>query len=587
MKQFGSEIVASNTVSFRVWAPLAIQVDVVGDFNNWEGNKSPLRNDGNGFWTGVINNIGEDYKYKYLITRRNGEVKYRMDPATRDTVDSDTDNATNHSIIVNTDHNWSPFNTPLFDNLIIYQCHIGSYQGRNDGPHHENWTSTFQDVIHKLDYIRSMGFNAIEILPVQEYRGDRSWGYNPSFYYALESAYGKPSDLRCFVDKCHKKGLALIFDVVYNHISNIDSSFWHFDDGTENSYLSSFETPWGLAPAFWQNAIKDFFLYNMFMYFNEFNADGIRFDATRYIEYNKGQGNDGWEFMQYLTYFSRMYYPGKYLIAEHIPAHDTIINSAGFHATWFKPVYESFLNAMRGENPVENIKNTLGLNFGYGNSYTYSWNLIKYLLGSHDECGDMDNGNKGHRYFTELFGGRGNWHARAKARMAWALNISIMGIPMMFMGNECHMWGYWHDSEDNNGDHRFDWSFADDKLGIEMRRLVTAANNARWDHPALRNGFLDITHEDHSNSIIAFKRWNNEGDIILVVINSGDTSFTDHSYDLQTKQNGQWQQILCSQDKDFGGWDGAGNAYYEPYTKDNGCININIPKWSVLFFRLK
>jgi 1,4-alpha-glucan branching enzyme len=121
---------------------------------------------------------------------------------------------------------------------------------------------------------------------------------------------------------------------------------------------------------------------------------------------------------------------------------------------------------------------------------------------------------------------------------------------------------------------------------MEMHRLVTAANNARWTHPSLRSGFLEITQEDYDNKIVAFKRWNNEGDVILVVINAGDTNFTDYSYALKTKQNGQWQQILCSQDSAFGGWDGSGNAYYEPFTRNDGCIYINIPKWSVLFFKL-
>jgi len=586
MTHFGSIITGPQRVSFRVWAPLANQVDVVGDFNNWQGSRNPLIRAGDGYWEGTVNNIGANDKYKYLIHRRNGEINFRMDPASRDTVDSDTNNALNHSIIANTTHNWAPFTTPRFDDLIIYQCHIGSFCGRNDGLHHPNKTSTFSDVLTKLDYIRSMGFNAIEVLPVQENRGDRSWGYNPSFYYALESAYGRPLDLRRLVDECHRHGLAVIFDVVYNHISNIDSSFWHFDDGALNSYLSSFETPWGLAPAFWQNAIKDFFLSNMFMYFKEYHADGIRFDATRYIEFNKGQGNDGWEFMQYLTYFSRMTFPDKYLIAEHVPSHDSIIHSAGFHATWYKPAYESLLEAMRGNNAVENLSNTLGIDFGSGNTYTYSWNLIKYLLGSHDECGDMKDGSTGHRYFIELLGGRDDWHARSKARMAWALNVAVLGTPMMFMGNECSMRGYWHDSEDTHGDHRFDWSIAGDSVGMEMRRLVSDVNNARWAHPALRNRMLDIIHKDYLNNVLAFKRWNNEGDVVVVVVNAGDNSFTDRSYGLKTGQEGRWQQILCSQDSQFGGWDGAGNAYYEPYNQPDGCIYINIPKWSVLFFRL-
>jgi 1,4-alpha-glucan branching enzyme len=586
MKQFGSKITGPDQVTFHVWAPLAVQVDVAGEFNNWQENHSVLTNAGNGYWEGSVNNLREGDKYKYLIHRNSGETTFRIDPATRDTVDSDTNNALNHGIIVETNFNWTPFNTPAFDNLIIYQCHIGSFCGRNDGMHRSNWTSTFQDVISKLDYIRSMGFNTLELLPVQEYRDDRSWGYNPSFYYALESAYGGPGQLRSFVDECHKKGLAVIFDVVYNHISNIDSSFWHFDNGTINSYLSSFETPWGLGPALWQDGIKNFFFSNMRMYFDEYNADGLRFDATRYFEYNRGSGNDGWEFMQYLTFFSKINFPSKYLIAEHVPAHDSIIDSAGFHATWFDQSYENFLNAMKGINTLENIKNTIGLDYGYGSSYQYPWNLIKYLTGSHDKAGDMNGGNDGHRYYVELFGGRENWYARSKVRMAWALNICVMGTPMIFMGNECYMWGYWHDSNDSNGDHRFDWSIAGDNYGMEMRRLVTASNNVRWDHPALRNGSTEITHEDYSNNILAFKRWNNDGDIILIVVNSSDNSFTDHSYGINTKQNGQWQQILCSQDSEFGGWHGAGNAYYNPYNQNDNRIYINIPQWSVLIFKL-
>jgi 1,4-alpha-glucan branching enzyme len=585
MKQFGSKIAGASQVTFNVWAPLATRVDVIGDFNNWTEGHAILTNAGNGYWEGTIENIREGDKYKYLIHRNNGETSVRIDPATRDTVDSDTSNALNHGTVINTGFSWTPFNTPAFDDLIIYQCHIGSFCGRNDGLHRDNRTSTFQDVSSKLDYIRSMGFNALELLPIQEYRDDRSWGYNPSFYYALESAYGGPGQLRSFVDECHKRGIAVIFDVVYNHISNIDSSFWHFDNGTTSSYLSSFNTPWGLGPAFWQDGIKNFFLSNMAMYFDEYNADGLRFDATRYIEYNRGLGNDGWEFMQFLTYFSKMYYPSGYLIAEHVPSHDSIIDSAGFNSTWLDQAYESFLNAMKGISPVDNIINTIGLDFGSGNFYRHSWNLIKFLTGSHDKAGDMNEGNDGHRYFIELFGGRNNWYARSKARMAWALNICVMGTPMLFMGNECYMWGYWHDSEDRNGDHRFDWSIAGDSYGMEMRRLVTAANNIRWAHPALRQGSVEITHADYSNNIIAFRRWNNEGDVILVVINASDNNFTNHAYGLNTRQSGRWQQILCSQDSEFGGWHGAGNAYYDPYNQNDELIYINIPQWSVLIFK--
>ena len=586
MKHFGSKINASGRTEFRVWAPLAIQVDVVGDFNSWQADTFILQNAGNGFWEGESGNISANDKYKYIMHRRNGRADHRIDPATRETDNSDMNNAQNHGHVVDINFNWSLFTTPSFDDMIIYQCHIGSFCGRNDGMHRGNSTSTFNDVITKLDYIRSLGFNTLALLPVQEYRDDRSWGYNPSLFFALESAYGGPIDLKNFVNECHKRGLAVIFDVVYNHISNDDSSFWHFDDDKTSSYLSSFMTPWGWGPAFWQDGIKDFFLANMFMYFDEYKADGLRFDATRYIEWNSGLDSDGWKFMQHLTWFSKLHYPDKYLIAEHVPSNDTIIDSAGFHATWFKGAYDNFKDALKGYNPVNNLKNVAGLNSGYGNTYSYSWNLIKYLTGSHDECGDMDHGKNQHRYYIESFGGRDNWYARAKTRMAWAVNTAIMGTPMMFMGNECYMWGYWHDTGDENGDHRFDWSIAGDKSGWEMRRLVSASNNIRSAHPSLRKGFMEITHEDHQNNILAFKRWNTDGDVILVIVNAGDSDFRDHSYGVAPRHSGRWQQILCTQDEEFGGWDGAGNAFYEPYNQADNLIYINIPKWSVLMFKL-
>lgn len=280
-------------------------------------------------------------------------------------------------------------------------------------------------------------------------------------------------------------------------------------------------------------------------------------------------------------------YPSKYLIAEHIGDHDSIINSAGFHATWTKTPYECVKEALNKKDSVNNLKKAIGTNLGYGQNYKYTWNLIKYLLGSHDECGDMKNGDNNHRYFVEYFGGRENWYAKAKARIAWALNIAIQGTPMMFMGNECSMYGYWHDSEDINGDHRFDWHLTGDLTGLAMRKLVADANQVRWNHPSLRSGMLQVTHEDHNNNIIAFKRWNNSGDVILVIVNAGDSNFQNYSYRVRTEQTGLWSQILCTQDKEYGGWNGAGNAYYEPWTQADGNIYINIPKWSVLIFRLK
>jgi len=586
MTHFGAKVTGS-TISFRVWAPKAAQVDVVKDLTQWETTGFPLEKTTNGFWKKSLSDFKQGDPYGFKIHKTNGEKQFRIDPATRDTLNSLVMNPYNYGIVTNTSYQWDNFTTPAFDDLILYQCHLASFCGRNDGLHRSNWAATFNDAICKLDYIKNMGFNAIALLPVQEYSFDRSWGYNPSFYFSIESAYGEPADLRKFVNECHKRGIAVIFDVVYNHISNTDSSFWHFDDENTSSYLTSGETIWGLSPAFWEQGIKDFFFANMAMYFDEYNGDGIRFDSTETIVNLKGWDEDGLKFLQYLTWMSKQSYPSKYLIAENLKLDDQIIAQAGFHATWDEPPYYNLLDALQGINTINNIKSILGTNFGFGANFSFSWNLIKYPGGgSHDKCGDSKNGNTDKRYYVEKFGGRSNWFARAKARMAWAINVAIQGTPMLFMGNECHMGGYWHTEQDTNGDHRFDWAIAGDCYGIGMQKMVTAVNQVRWQHSALRKGSLEITHEDYTNSVLAFKRWNNEGDIVLVIINAGNQNFDSVSYGVNTSQNGQWQQIFCSQDAEFGGWDGAGNAYYQPWTQLNGNIYVNLPKWSLVMFKL-
>ena len=151
---------------------------------------------------------------------------------------------------------------------------------------------------------------------------------------------------------------------------------------------------------------------------------------------------------------------------------------------------------------------------------------MRYLLGSHDQIADADNGNQSeHRYFVELYGGRNNWYARAKARLGWALNVAIPAIPLMFMGSECHHWGYWWPNPDRNAftsEHRFDWSIAGDTVGMPMRNLVRDVNWVRWDNPALRSPTLQFIHEDQSNHVLAFKRWHEGGNIVMVVINLSD-----------------------------------------------------------------
>src|SRR5215217_6317363 len=242
----------------RVFAPDATSLGVCGEWNGWnEATAVDLAAAGDGFWEGHVAGLVAGGRYELLVGR-GASFKRRLDPAARDTAGSSLDNWHNKSQVVDTTHAWSPFVTPGFDDLLLYQCHVGSFSGRRDGHIAQGGVASFDQLRTKLDYVRELGFNALALMPVQEFRFDRSWGYNPSFYCALESAYGRPVGLRALVDACHQRGLAVIFDMVFNHMSNDDSSFYHFDerpDGTGDSYLGThdtYRTDWGPAPAFWR-----------------------------------------------------------------------------------------------------------------------------------------------------------------------------------------------------------------------------------------------------------------------------------------------------------------------------------------------
>ena len=583
---------------FRVWAPHASHIRVlIQDGKDWSMDAHTrtiaLSSSDNGYWSGIVQNIQPGNLYRYEI-QSGGHTFQRLDPAARDVLHSgltrNHPNSENASIIVSDEpYHWIPYTTPLFHMFLIYQLHVGSFAGKNDGLEKE--IATFPDIETKFNYIKNLGFKAIELLPIQEFAMNHSWGYNPSAFFSPESAYGTPADLKHLVDASHKHGLAMIFDVVYNHAGPGDNILWEYDGYSHEGGIY-FEggnwTDWGRGPAWQKQEVQDFFFENAKMYFKDYNADGLRFDVTSQINGN---------YLKEVLWRLQEEYPEKYMIAEHLPAHPWITTAGNFDATWYAKAHHEVQRALNGDNPVNKVKSILGWD-----GYSHSWNLVKYTMGSHDDIGDQNNGNaengltnwdSRHRYFVDQFGGRNNWFARAKCRLAWALNVTMPGTPMMFMGSECHMasplvsWGYWHDGRDNNGHHRFNWDATRDSIGKEMLEFVSAANRVRLDNQALSSDTLIITHEDHHNRVIGFKRWS-DNNLVLTVVNMGDKNFTNHDYGVATDfQYGQWTQILCTQDAIFGGWDGAGNAYYEPWTHSDGRIFINLPQWSVVVLRFK
>jgi 1,4-alpha-glucan branching enzyme len=195
------------------------------------------------------------------------------------------------------------------------------------------------------------------------------------------------------------------------------------------------------------------------------------------------------------------------------------------------------------------------------------------------------------RYFVERIGGavtgRENWYARAQARLGWALNVAMPCTPLLFMGGECHHYGYWNPTNDPYGDHRFDWSIAGDTIGWEMRTLVSDINALRWNHPALRSDLPPLfPHRDLQNHVLAFLRLHPNGEKILAVVNLGDQQWNEPVYGVHLAgMDNAWSEIFNSQAPQYGGWPNSGNGSATLYVGGDGLLSIRLPQWSVLLFR--
>ena len=293
-----------RSASFRVWAPNASAVQVLVQPNSASAQSSfALKTDtGNpAYWSADIDGVAPGHLYQFSVQNKGGDAfdpgglpLLRADPCARQATSSDPKLPT--VVIDPADFQFqASFNTPQFQNFIMYQAHVGSFAGKNDGlpviTDANGSTASFSDFSTKLDYIRSLNFNAVQFLPNGEYRGAEGEAYNPSNYYAPEMLYGTPDQLRSLIDACHQRGLAVFLDVVYNHMDTIDN-LWQFDGNNDHRtdvsdattgggiYFSTVETGFGRRPDHDSPDVQRFFIDNASMWFDEYDVDGLRFDSA-------------------------------------------------------------------------------------------------------------------------------------------------------------------------------------------------------------------------------------------------------------------------------------------------------------------
>lgn len=559
----------ANGVVFRVWAPNAVNAHVAGVFNAWSASANPLA-DNQGFWSGLVAGAAAGAEYKLVF---DGDI-WRTDPRARRQTSS-----VGNSVVVKPDAyvwNDSQWVTPYFEDMVIYELHVGSFSGGGDGVTH--YPGRFLDVVDKhLDHLVSLGINMIELLPVGEFAGDRSWGYNPTFQYAVEGAYGRPEDLKRLVDRCHQRGIGVLLDVVYNHMGpgDLAENILEFD-GKEiyfypvgNGYR---ETPWGPRLDYGRVEVRDYIRDNIRYWLEEYHLDGLRIDATDFIKINA----DGWAVLQDIANAADDVSPKVIVIAEQLPNDPAVSQpiaqgGAGLDAQW----NDQFHDALRDAIGAAAFGDPNLAAVAAGINHIGLTTVVNYIE-SHDEAAHQGRISKladGSNPDSEF--------ARGRAKVAAALVLFSAGIPMLLQGQE-----FLEDRNFGDGmDDRIQWNYVTQHG--DFFQFMKDAILLRRTEPALRSSAgQNVFHVNDVANVLAIHRYAGSNEDLVIVVSLANADLP--GYQLGLPQPGEWFEVLNSDAAAYGGGDrgnaGSINAGGGPMHGFAHSASILIPRRGVLVF---
>jgi 1,4-alpha-glucan branching enzyme len=440
--------------------------------------------------------------------------------------------------------------------MAIYEMHIGTF-GRSAEP----GPSDLEDAVEKLAHLKELGVNAVEIMPLSEFPGGYSWGYNPSHIFGVESDYGTPRRFRDFVRRAHELGLAVIVDVVYNHLGPGDLDLWQFDGWSENDkggiYFYNDErahTPWGdTRPDYGRPEVREYLRDNALMWIREYGVDGLRWDATAFIRNTHGHNDDpagdlpdGWSLMQWINQDVRNAKPAAFAIAEDLQDNAFLTKpvddgGAGFNAQWDA----RFVHAVRGVITAsdDNARNMDAA----ADAVTHRFDADAFqrviYTESHDE---VANGKA--RVPEEIApDNAATWDAKKRSTLGAALVFTAPGIPMIFQGQEFLEDDWFHDRDP------IDWSKKKRFAGILRlyQDLIRLRLNRAGHTRGLCGQNVQIYHVNHENKVIAFHRWDRggAGDSVIVAANFAGQALKD--YQIGLPAGGAWSVRFNSDSENY------------------------------------
>lgn len=586
---FGAHPTRNSTV-FRIWAPSAKSVAVVGDFNDWIAREEDYchKITNEGIWEVEIKKIKKGNLYKYQIETSWGEKILKSDPyAFYSELRPQTASIVNGNPKFRwADKRWLNSREIGYAKPInIYEVHLGSWKKKEDGTYYN-----YKEIAELLvEYMLEMNYTHIEIMPISEYPFDGSWGYQGTGYYSVTSRYGTPEDFMYFVNYFHKNNLGVILDWVPGHFCKDSHGLYRFDGSACYEYEdpSLGENEWGSANFnVSRNEVRSFLLSNLYFWIKEFHIDGIRMDAiSNMLYYRDGlsENKRSVEFLQYLNQSLHEEYPDVMLIAEDSSAWPLVTKyqadgGLGFDFKWNMGWMNDTLKYME-QDPFFRKSHHGKLTFSF--MYAFSENFILPL--SHDEIVHGKNSilNKMPGYYEDKL---------AHVKNLYSYQMAHSGKKLNFMGNEFVQGLEWRYYE------QLEWQLLKDNKGSQdIQKYVKALNKMYLEEEALwhdgQDGFEWIEHENiNENMLIFLRKTPNMENFIIAVFNF---SGKDHEkYPLGVPlEDGEYEVILDSNEKKFGGSYQGRKRKYKPIKKSwnyrEQYIEIKIAKNSAIFLKYK
>lgn len=546
------------SIEFNLFAPYNKAAALIGSFSDWK--EISMQKGDDGYFRATVDLKDGLYQYKFRVQSKSWffESDQWVDITDPYATDVDGMSAEENGLIRIKDgerivdtYVWKHDDKPLpaDHELVIYELHVADFSGGEDDPYARG---KYKHVIEKLDYLCELGINAIELMPVKEYPGSYSWGYNPRHFFAPESSYGSTAELKQLVDECHGRGIRVIMDGIYNHsesscpLTQIDHDYWYHHDpkdpefnwGPEFNY-EHYDENLETYPA--RRFIGDTVRY----WVSEYHLDGIRYDAARQI------GN--YDFMGWITQEAKDAAGAKpfYNVAEYIPDEPSITNVDGpMDGCWHDSFYHTVLPHLLGETfDLERLKDVLDPS---RQGYMGATNVVNYLT-NHDHNHVMaDLGDQ--EIFDEA--------AFRRKKLGVALLLTAVGIPLIWMGEEFGEYKY-----KTIDPAKIDWTLLQHDLNKGLFEYYKGLIALRKTNPALYTNNIEFFYEDPDAKVFAYTRWNDEGSRVVVVVNFSDQYLADYEV-TNFPADGNWHEWTSNYDVEV----------------NNGTLTINIGEYEAQVF---